>query len=288
LIHTGESKSGRTSVRRTGIRAGRVRLPRIARMLGLLAPLLVVVGGCERGEPEWEPIFNGRDLTGWTPKIRGYPLGEDPMGTFRVEDGLLTVGYERYGEFGGRFGHLFFDEPLSHYRLLVEYRFIGEQASGGEDWALRNSGVMVHAQAPETMGLDQDFPISLEAQFLGGNGVDDRPTANLCTPGTEVEMEGRLVEQHCIESTSPTFHGEDWVTVELLVIEDSLIVHSVGGTPVIQYQKPTIGGGVVSGFDPAVKTDGTPLTGGWIALQSESHPIQFRRILLQRLEEPPR
>lgn len=256
------------------------------RIVAVQTLLVLVASSCAPGEPEWEPIFNGRDLSGWTPKIRGYPLGEDPMGTFRVEDGLLTVGYERYGEFGDRFGHLFFDDPLSHYRLLVEYRFIGDQAQGGEAWALRNSGVMVHAQAPETMGVDQDFPISLEAQFLGGNGVDARPTANLCTPGTHVEMEGRRVEQHCIESSSGTFHGEDWVTVEMLVLGDSLIVHSVDGAPVIQYAKPIIGGGVVSGFEPAIKIDGEPLTGGWIALQSESHPVQFRRVLVQRLDRP--
>ena len=119
-------------------------------------------------EAEWTPLFNGQDLTGWTPKITGYPLGEDPMGTFRVEDGLLTVGYENYETFEGRFGHLFFEEPFSHYELRVEYRFVGEQVAGGPGWAFKNSGVMFHAQAPESMMQDQDFPVSIELQFLGG------------------------------------------------------------------------------------------------------------------------
>lgn len=245
-----------------------------------------LAGGCTGAEPPWEPLFNGRDLSGWTPKIRGYALGEDPMQTFRVDEGLLTVGYERYGDFGARYGHLFFERPFSHYRLLVEYRFVGDQAAGAEAWAFENSGVMVHAQAPGTMPAGQDFPISLEAQFLGGTGAERRPTANLCTPGTHVEMAGRLVEDHCIESASPTFPGNEWVTVELLVLGDSLLVHSVNGQEVLFYARPVVGGGVVDGFDPLAKPDGEPLRSGWIALQSESHPIQFRRVLIQDLGGP--
>lgn len=262
------------------------RSPRPA--LGARALLTVLVAlapaACAAPEPEWTPLFNGEDLEGWTPKIRGTPAGADPFGTFRVEDGLLTVGYEGYDGFGARFGHLFYREPFSHYRLLVEYRFIGRQVAGGPEWAFKNSGVMLHAQAPESMLAGQDFPISLEAQLLGGNGRDPRPTANLCTPGTHVRMEGELVERHCTESASATFHGDEWVTVELLVLGDSLIAHLVNGDTVLTYGRPVVGGGVVDGFDPAAKPDGAPLTRGYVALQSESHPIQFRRVLVQRLD----
>jgi len=254
----------------------------ITRLAGGLVSLTII--GCTAPEPEWTALFNGRDLSGWTPKITGQPLGSDSAGTFRVEDGLLTVGYEGYDDFGNQFGHLFYDEPLSRYRLRVEYRFIGEQATGGQGWAFKNSGLMFHAQAPGSMLPGQDFPISLELQFLGGDGTDPRPTANLCTPGTHVEMADTLVEQHCINSTSGTYHSDEWVTVELVVLGDSLIEHIVNGDTVLTYSRPVIGGGVVNGFDPAAKPDGAPLTEGYIALQSESHPIQFRQVLLQRLD----
>lgn len=251
-------------------------------VLGLAALTAV---GCASAGPEWVPLFNGRDLTGWTPKINGSPLGEDPEGAFRVEDGFLTVAYDGLeSEFGGRYGHLFYEEPFSHYRLLVEYRFVGEQARGGPDWAFKNSGVMLHAQSPESMLVDQNFPISLEAQFLGGNGVDDRPTANICTPGTHIRMDAQLIEQHCVNSSSPTFHGEEWVTFEAVVLGDSLHVYLVNGDTAVAYERPVFGGGVVENFDPAEKPDGTPLRGGHIALQSESHPIQFRRVLVKRLD----
>jgi len=269
---------------------------RILTRAALAAVASLVASGCagppDATEPGWIELFNGRDLTGWTPKLRGSALGVDSARTFRVEDGLLTVSYDRYDDFGGRFGHLFYERPFSHYRLLVEYRFVGEQAPGGEGWAFKNSGVMLHAQSPESMPAGQDFPISLEAQFLGGNGTDLRPTANLCTPGTEAEMDGRRLEQHCTESSSATYHGDEWVVFEAVVQGDSSITHIVDGDTVLSYGKPVIGGGVVSGFDPAAKPDGQPVTGGYIALQSESHPIQFRRVLLRPLgrdgdETPP-
>ncbi len=235
-------------------------------------------------EEVWVPLFNGVDLSGWTPKIRGYQVGENYGNTFRVEDSLLTVGYEAYDTFDERFGHLFYDQPFSYYRLRAEYRFVGEQAPGGPGWAFRNSGLMLHGQDAETMGVDQDFPISIEVQLLGGREEGERTTCNLCTPGTNVVMGDTLFTTHCINSSSPTFRGDQWVTAEVLVLGDSLMRHYVNGEAVLEYTKPQIGGGTVSGFDPAVKQDGKLLTGGSISLQSESHPVEFRKVELLELE----
>ena len=232
---------------------------------------------------DWQPLFNGEDLTGWTPKIRGHDLGEDPYRTFRVEDGLLSVGYEGYDAFNNRFGHLFYERPCGSYELRVEYRFIGEQASGGAGWALRNSGVMFHSQNPQSMGREQDFPISIEAQLLGGNGSDPRPTLNLCTPGTHVTMEGRLTEQHCVNSSSQTYHGDGWVTVDLIVHGQGEIEHVIDGQTVLRYSQPVVGGGMVNGHEASAKEDGKRLASGYIALQSESHPVQFRQVLIREL-----
>ncbi len=256
---------------------------------GMFALFLLCVTSIACGpasEEEWISLFNGQDLSGWTVKITGSGVGEDPLGTFRVEDGLLTVGYEDYDGFQNRFGHLFYKEPFSHYQLRVEYRFVGTQIPGGPGWAFKNSGVMFHAQSPESMLKDQSFPLSLEAQFLGGNGTDDRPTANVCTPGTHIEMDGARIEDHCIPASAPTAHGEEWVTVDLFVLGDSLIAHVMDGDTVLVYSRPVIGGGGVEEFGAAAKEEGRPLTEGYIALQSESHPIQFRQVLLKRLPSP--
>ena len=228
----------------------------------------------------WQQLFNGKDLSDWSIKIAKHDLHENYANTFRVADGMMQVRYDGYEAFDQQYGHIFYNTPFSHYLLRVEYRFVGEQAPGGEGWALRNSGAMLHGQDPKTMLRDQDFPISIEGQLLGGDGTHDRTTSNLCTPGTNVVMNGELFTPHCINSTSKTYHGEQWVTAEFLVLGDSIVHHIIEKDTVLTYFKPQIGGGNVSPVDPQVKTDGAPLKSGYISLQSESHPIDFRKVEL--------
>jgi hypothetical protein len=232
---------------------------------------------------DWIQLFNGKNLEGWTVKIAGHELGDNFGNTFRVQDGRMVVSYDQYPTFDAKFGHIFYRDTYSYYRIAVEYRFVGEQAKGGPSWALRNSGIMIHGQRPETMGKDQDFPISIEVQLLGGSGTGERTTANLCTPGTNVVIDGALFTTHCLNSKSKTYHGDQWVRVEAEVLGSGTITHFVNGDPVLRYEQPQIGGGNVINFDPAVKRDGTLLTGGSISLQSESHPVEFRKVELLNL-----
>lgn len=233
---------------------------------------------------EWMQLFNGKDLNDWIVKIRGHEVGDNFGNTFRVRDSLLVVDYDQYDSFNSQFGHIFYKNPFSYYKFRAKYRFVGDQCPGGPGWAFRNSGVMIHGQPGETMGLDQDFPISIEVQLLGGNGTDPRTTANLCTPGTNVVMGDTLFTRHCINSSSETYHGDQWVTTEIVALGDSLIQHFVEGTEVFSYNQPQIGGGSVSGHDPALKVDGQLLTGGSISLQSESHPVEYMTVELLNLE----
>ena len=239
-------------------------------------------------QKDWIQLFNGRDLEGWTPKFSHYDLGVNVNDTFRVEEGLLKVRYDKWTTFKDEFGHLFYREPFNYYLIGAEYRFVGEQVKTERTdlaWALRNNGLMLHSPAPQTMMKDQDFPISIEVQLLGGLGNGKpRTTANLCTPGTNVVMNGALVTRHCINSTSKTYEGDQWVRVEVLVHGDDLVRHIVEGQTVLEYTKPQIGGGNASPADPKVKVDGTPLTGGYISLQAETAPIDFRKVELLNLE----
>jgi 3-keto-disaccharide hydrolase len=257
------------------------------RTTALAVVLLLLAPWDQAAEPEkkeWIQLFNGKNLDGWTPKITGYALGENFADTFRVEGGLLKVAYDGYGDgFANRFGHLFYGQSFSHYIVAVEYRFVGQQAKGGPDWAFKNSGIMIHGQTAESMRKDQDFPISIEVQLLGGHETGERPTANLCTPGTNVVMKGVLFTEHCVNSTSKTFRGDEWVRVEAEVHGDGLVQHRVNGELVLSYEKPQVGGGVVANYDPAAKPDGKLLTEGTISLQSESHPIEFRKVELLNL-----
>ncbi|MBA2500194.1 MAG: DUF1080 domain-containing protein [Chitinophagaceae bacterium] len=235
-------------------------------------------------QKDWIQLFNGKDMNDWTVKIRNHASGENFGNTFRVEDGLLKVRYDQYENFDDQFGHLFYKDKFSSYLLVIEYRFTGEQVNGGADWALRNSGTMLHGQSPQSMALDQDFPVSLEAQFLGGDGQHDRSTNNLCTPGTNVFMNDTLFTPHCINSTSPTFHGEQWVRAEVLVLGDSIMKHIVNGDTVMSYTKPQYDGKDKWTQQLGMK-DGVTIKEGTISLQSESHPIDFRKVELFDLKK---
>jgi hypothetical protein len=257
-------------------------------LCALLFPAVAATADTPAADPdrkEWISLFNGKDLRGWIPKISGYEAGVNHADTFRVEDGVLKVSYDKYeGPFANRFGHLFYETPFSHYVIAVEYRFTGDQAKGGPDWAFRNSGIMVHGQPAASMRKDQDFPICIEVQLLGGRG-DGKPrsTANLCTPGTNVVMSGKLETAHCVNSTSKTYDGDQWVRAEVEVHGGGTIVHRVNGETVLSYEKPQIGGGNVAGHDPALKRDGEILTSGSISLQAESHPVEFRKVEILNL-----
>jgi hypothetical protein len=229
---------------------------------------------------DWQTLFNGKNLDGWVVKLAHHEVGDNYGDTFRVENGVIRVMYDKYGDdFGARFGHLFYKQKLSHYVLAVEYRFFGEQIKGGPSYAKLNSGVMVHSQAPETILKDQDWPISIEAQFLAGG----RTTMNVCTPGTEIFMHGEMVKVHCTNSTSKIYGNDEWVAVEVEVLGNDSVRHLIDGKSVLEYQKPMIGGGVANGWDPAIKKDGTPLADGYVALQAESQPVEFRNVKLLNL-----
>jgi len=258
------------------------------RLLSLAAALLIAtvttaIASAEEGE--WIQLFNGKNLEGWTPKITGYELGENYGDTFRVEDGALSVGYENYDEFGGKFGHIFYKDAFSHYRLRVEYRFIGDQVEGGPGWAVRNSGIMIHCADPETMTKDQKFPVSIEVQLLGGTGAGKRTTGNLCTPGTNVVMDGKLLTRHCTSSTSETYDGDGWVTAEVEVHGSGIIRHIVEGDTVLEYEQPQLD--EKDGDAKSLLDAGSDklIEKGYISLQSESHPVQFRKVELMVLEE---
>ncbi len=238
------------------------------------------------GGDGWMPMFNGRDLDHWTTKIHHYETGDNHGETFRVEDGMIKVRYDQYeGDFNDRFGHLYYDTPYSYFHLVLEYRFVGELHPGAPSYTLLNSGVMFHSQDPKTMPREQNWPISVEMQFLAG--VEEgkaRPTGNMCSPGTDVVFQGRVDPRHCINSSSDTYYGDQWVRAEAIVLGDSLVTHLINGDTVLQYTKPQIGGGVVERYDPAIKKDGELLTQGFIALQSEGQPIDFRRIYIRDLK----
>lgn len=266
----------------------RTRLSLATRLAMLLiACCFVTVNAQEQDAPKaWRALFNGKNIDDWTVKINHHDVGANYGNTFRVKDGILQVRYDEYGDqFNKQFGHLFFDEPFSYYHIVVEYRFVGEMYPGSPGFAVRNSGVMFHSQSPYTMQKDQDWPICVELQLLGGlSDGKPRPTGNMCSPGTDVVYQGKIADEHCINSSSKTYDGDVWVRAEAIVLGDSLITHIVEGDTVLTYSKPQIGGGDINNYDPLLWEPDTLLSKGYIALQSEGQPVDFRKVELLVLE----
>ncbi|MBL7744019.1 MAG: DUF1080 domain-containing protein [Chitinophagaceae bacterium] len=245
---------------------------------------------------EWVQLFNKKDLTGWDIKIAKHALNENFNNTFYVKDSILKVDYSRYAKFDGEFGHLYYKEPFSYYKIRVTYCFTGQQLEGGPGYAYLNSGVMLHSQGAATLGRDQSFPVSLEMQFLASDTARKRTTGNLCTPGTFVSMNKKPVFDHCINSSSQNYSADQWITAEAVVYGDSVIHHIIEGDTVLTYTQPQIGGGFITiaqawanfgfGADSLnwIQKQNTPLKSGYIALQAESHPLEFSKVELLNLE----
>jgi hypothetical protein len=233
----------------------------------------------EAKKAKWVKLFNGKNLDGWTMKMAGHTLGENVGNTFRVEHGILRVRYDQYKSFDNTFGALYYNKELSNYRLKVEYRFVGETAPGAPSWGFRDSGVQYHGQNPNTIGLNQNFPVCLEFNLHGGNGKDERPVGEICTNGTIVDIEGKKNESFCTPATiKHTFHGDQWVTLEIEV-RGNKIKHFINGEEILHFENPRfnpeheLGKTLIKGNDTSIKS-------GYISLQSNSHPIDFRKIEL--------
>jgi hypothetical protein len=248
--------------------------------------LLLIATFQQNAQAQWIPLFNGKDIQDWIVKIHHHETGDNFGNTFRVQDNTIQVRYDQYGDFNDQFGHLYYNTPFSYYHLKLEYRFVGEWCKTAPSYTVLNSGVMYHSQDPRTMPKEQDWPISIEMQFLAGLGDGQpRPTGNMCSPGTHIVYQGKLDTRHCINSSSKTYDKDEWIQAELIVLGDSLITHIINGDTVLQYSKPQIGGPVVNRYDPKQKQDGKVLNKGFIALQSEGQPIDFRNIRIMNLEK---
>lgn len=259
----------------------------ITRLLLLVVLSFPVVSCAADPEEGFVPLFNGRDLSGWTPKFAKHPLGVNLHETFRVEDGILKVAYHRYPLFDRQFGHLYSNVAYSHYILRLEYRFVGKPMADAPPWAGYNSGVMIHAAPPQSMTLEQEWPVSLELQFLCTDTKAGRQTGNACTPGTHLELDGKLTTAHIIEARNSTLSPMDeWVAAEIEVHGHDLVIHRIKGQEVLRYTRPQL--------DPKDKdaqrllAAGHPLRVGFghIALQAESQPVWFRNVRLKPLPLP--
>ncbi|MGJ8693122.1 MAG: 3-keto-disaccharide hydrolase [Thalassotalea sp.] len=248
------------------------------------ALLLTGIFSAQAASSDWQSLFNGKDLSNWTVKIHHHDVGVNFADTFRAEDGMIKVRYDKYQDFNQQYGHLYYDQEFANFHLKLDYRFSGEFMQDAPHFAELNSGVMFYSQSPKTMPKEQNWPISVEMQFLAGLADGKkRPTGNMCSPGTDVIYQGSVYPSHCLISSAQTFDKNDWVQAELIV-NNGEITQLINGQVVLQYSNPTMGkAGTVTGYEERIFEQGKLLTSGYIALQSEGQPIEFKNILIKAL-----
>jgi Domain of Unknown Function (DUF1080) len=255
---------------------------------GLVLALLpwALLGAVDGTSPsgEWVQLFNGRNLDGWTVKIAKHPLGDNFGDTFRVEDGVIKVAYDKYARFDEQFGHLYSNSAYSRYVLRLEYLLTGQVMADAPEWAGFNSGVMIHSQSPLSMTTGQLWPVSLEGQFLAVGTKAGKQTGNACTPGTDIEVNGALTKAHIVESKGRLYPLDQWVAFEVEVHGHDEVIHRVNGVEVLRYQHPRL-----DPTDPEARrlleAGASPRLGyGHLALQAEGHPVWFRNITLLPLD----
>lgn len=252
---------------------------------GAAALVLILSANAEASDAGWRPLFNGHNLDGWIPKINHHPLGDNRHQTFTVSDGILHVGYDHYPQFYDEFAHLIYHQPFTSYRLRMDYRFIGVDTPGGPPWSKRNSGVMIFGQAPRGIGVDQPFPVSIEIQLLNGTDDSPRTTGNICTPGTTVDIDGKRAASHCTLSVSRPYSGEQWVHLEIEARAGGETIVEVDGVEVSRFTAPALDPTDLRAMPLFLARHGNDATlrEGYIALQGEGHPIDFRNIAIMPL-----
>ena len=247
-------------------------------------PLVETLNTKRRAQNSWTDLLSQGPVTNstansvdenaysnkWVPKVLGEAAGSDASGIFEISKNIVNIRFDKKDSFDRRFAHLYLDKKVRPpFSLSADYRFFSYQAKGAPNWAYRNSGLMLFTDSPFDIPQDQDIPKSIEAQLLSADPKRIRTTGNLCTPGTQVEIDERLVTQHCIYSTSTSFTGDDWVNIEVQVDTAGQVSHFINGEKVFSYRR-------------IQNDDGTLLLDGFIALQAESQNMQFKNLLLKQ------
>ena len=211
---------------------------------GSLIVFLLVLAGCEGG------LLGAKRITLWNGhNFAGWKLyitddTVDVADVWSIKEGVIHCA-------GQPDGYMRTKRKFRDYRLHLEWRWPEEPT---------NSGVLLHASGP-----DQIWPKCIECQLKSGSAGD-----LVLIGGTGITVDGedkQDVEKPFVaipkkEQSSEKSAGQ-WNTYEIYCWKDTIRCY-VNGIPQNEASKATT-------------------TKGWICLQSEGSPIEFRNIYLEPL-----
>jgi len=206
---------------------------------------LTVLTGCEGG------LFGAKKITLWNGKdFRGWKLylpdeNVNPDEVWSVEDGVIHCK-------GKPNGYMRTTRRFRDYRLHLEWRWPGVPS---------NSGVLLHADGPDNV-----WPKCIECQLKAGSAGDlvlIGGTGITVNDEDKQDVEKQFVVIPKKEQSSEKPAGQ-WNTYEIYCLKDTIRCYVNG---VLQNEGT-----------------GATVTMGWIGLQSEGSPIEFRNIYLEPLK----
>jgi hypothetical protein len=198
----------------------------------------------------FKPLFNGKDLTGWTPIAKKDKDGkeQDAKGTWSVVEGELRCT-------GIPTGYLMTDKDYGDYVLKVKWRYPTGAKTG-------NSGVLIHLQRD-----DKWWPTSIEAQTRMGRAGD----LWLNTP-PDVKLDVDAVRRDANDKTMRHIWRDP---------KDENIEKPLGEWN--EYEITCKGGDLTIAVNGRKVNEGKNcnLTKGRIALQSEGTEVHFKDIVIK-------
>jgi Domain of Unknown Function (DUF1080) len=284
---------------------------RLTRLLFLVVSLSAVVIS---GQGGWTPLWNGKDLDGWTTWMRQPEPGsdvpglkKDATGTYRepIASGrdplrVFTVLRDVDGRpairiSGEVFGELRSKGSFKDYHLKLQFKW------GDKKWpprdrpaTPRDSGLLYHVHAPPGQG-GRTWARSIELQiqehdvgdlYAVGSAIAVRAKPRAGTqpalydydPAGEWTFfsQSQGASGRCIKQPDNEKPTGEWNTVELIAFGEDAI-HIVNGKVVMRLHGPMR----IDGDVPA------PVTSGQIILQSEGAEVFFRDIEIRSITAIP-
>jgi len=275
-------------------------------------PLLAMMYFVSCSGPKWEPLFNGKDFTGWEaylgvpdPSVdvpgmerdeegkytRPLGVGNDPLKVFTVVnlDGAPALCFS--GQIFGSFATV---AEYENYHLRLEIKW-GEKRWAPERWGgRRNSGLLYHGVGEFGKGLGV-WKISHECQIMENDfgdsyrmgetycditasraGEKDPYTFDCNAPAVSFGPQSAGLPPICKRNPINEKPLGQWNTVELLCYEGTS-VHVVNGQVNM----------INTNSHLMVNGKKVPLTKGVIQLQSEGAEVYFRNIEIRPISKIP-
>lgn len=248
-------------------------------------PFLLLSSAAILNAAEWRPLFNGKNLDGWSTLVKGKTEGEDPDRYVTVEDGMIHMYAGTPDGEKVAFGVITTNESFSSYHLKLEYRWGSKKfAPRAKPEHKRDAGILYHVWNPAKV-----WPGSLEYQIQETDTGDlifiDSGGTFFHEPGDPkrylAESEGGIARFGLAKNTwqlvakrKVADRNEGWNTAEIIVRGGKSAEHWVNGERLLR----------LSNF-VRPEGDGTvPLTSGKISLQFEGAEIFYRNIAIRELD----